>query len=59
MDFVSETLGENVIRALGELQHEDDDCLELAVRTAYLATDREFLSQVPTNLKIFSFCLTN
>ncbi|ONK57751.1 uncharacterized protein A4U43_C09F3720 [Asparagus officinalis] len=44
VDFVSENLGENIIRAIDRLE-EGEDKLEMAMRSGYLTTDREFLSQ--------------
>lgn len=55
VDFVCEKLGKNVTAALAELQHkggDDDASLETAVAAGYLATDTEFLSQVPKFEKI-------
>ncbi|EHA8589739.1 putative protein phosphatase 2C 77 [Cocos nucifera] len=42
VDFVSKKLGKNIIRAVAELDKEDNQ-LELAIRSGYLATDKEFL----------------
>ncbi|XP_008775736.2 probable protein phosphatase 2C 74 [Phoenix dactylifera] len=44
VDFVSKKLGKNIIAALDELDKEENQ-LELAIRSGYLATDKEFLSQ--------------
>ncbi|XP_020259591.1 probable protein phosphatase 2C 74 isoform X2 [Asparagus officinalis] len=45
MEFVREKLADNIVAALADLQHEDDQSLEVAVKKGYLATDTEFLSQ--------------
>lgn len=45
VDFVSNKLGKNIITAVAELDKEENQ-LELAIRTGYLTTDKEFLKQV-------------
>ncbi|XP_020694345.1 probable protein phosphatase 2C 74 isoform X1 [Dendrobium catenatum] len=46
VDFVSQKLGNNIIKALEEVKEDnEEDKLESAIKTAYLTTDREFLSQ--------------
>ncbi|RRT82374.1 hypothetical protein B296_00009078 [Ensete ventricosum] len=44
VDFVSETLGKNIVAALDE-PGEEDDRAEMAIKAGYLTTDRDFLSQ--------------
>jgi len=45
VDFVSEKLGKNIIQAVDGVEGGDDK-LEVAIRSGYLTTDKEFLSQV-------------
>ncbi|CAL9120020.1 unnamed protein product [Musa textilis] len=44
VDFVSEKLGKNIVAALAEPEKEKNQA-EMAIKTGYLTTDRDFLSQ--------------
>ncbi|THU69160.1 hypothetical protein C4D60_Mb08t11480 [Musa balbisiana] len=44
VDFVSETLGKNILAALDEPEKEDNQA-DTAIKAGYLTTDRDFLSQ--------------
>lgn len=56
MDFVSEKLGKNIIRAVAGLEGGEDK-LEVAIRSGYLNTDKEFIRQVSIIGFLQSFCL--
>ena len=45
-DFVAENLGKNIVKGLETAGKEDDYQPEEAIRSGYMITDREFLSQV-------------
>jgi protein phosphatase 1L len=45
VDYISDNLGKNIISRISQMEKGENQ-LEMAIRTGYLTTDEEFISQV-------------